>query len=165
MGEPFPASYVPLLFADAVTGAFSGSHNGSHIAIMPDYDVDDGSPEALQAGAVIAHEVAHYYWRWSQPWLDEGAAEFIAAYVDHKRSGLSLEPVNYPCDSNQTIRRLEGMTLYTTDSGYVCNYAVGERFFPGPVPPAGRRDLLERPSLAIPRHHSVRQQQDGTDRN
>ena len=129
MGEPFPASYVPLLFADAVTGAFSGSHNGSHIAIMPDYDVDDGSPEALQAGAVIAHEVAHYYWRWSQPWLDEGAAEFIAAYVDHKRSGLSLEPVNYPCDSNQTIRRLEGMTLYTTDSGYVCNYAVGERFF------------------------------------
>ena len=129
VGEPFPARYVPLLFTDAVPASLGGSHNGSHLAVLPDFDVDDGSYEALQAGRVIAHEVAHYYWRWSQPWLDEGAAEFTAAFLEHQRSGSPLEPVNYPCGPSETIGSLEGRSIYATDLAYVCNYAVGERFF------------------------------------
>ncbi len=129
MGQPFPATYLPLLFALAVPDAFTGSHNGTHIVILPEYDVDDGSYEALQAESVIAHEVAHYYWRWSQPWLDEGAAEFTTAYLKHLSSGYPPEPVNYPCGHTQTIRRLEARSFHASDMAGVCDYAVGERFF------------------------------------
>lgn len=127
--EPFPATYVPLLFAETVPGGLSGSHNGTHITILPEFDADDGSHEAQQSPTVIAHEVAHYYWRWSQSWLDEGAAEFTAAFLHHQESGGPLEPANYPCGREQTIPRLEGRSAYSSDLAYICNYAVGERFF------------------------------------
>jgi len=129
MGQPFPATYIPLLFALAVPDAFTGSHNGTHIVVLPEYDVDDGSYGAAQAESVIAHEVAHYYWRWGQPWLDEGAAEFTSAYVKHLSSGYPPEPVNYPCGHSQTIRRLEARSVHAYDMAGVCDYAVGERFF------------------------------------
>ena len=129
MGEPFPAAYVPLLFTEAVVGDFSGSHNGSHIAVLPEYDVNDTRFQALIAERVIFHEVAHYYWRWSRPWLDEGAAEFITAVSEHFRTGRPVGPFNYPCGAAHTIRRLEGRSLYAADEAYICDYAVGERFF------------------------------------
>ena len=129
MDRPFPAEYVALLFEKAVPGYFGGTHNGLNLTIIPDYDVDDGSYEAATAGRFIAHEVAHYHWRHSEPWLDEGAAEFTAALVEHIRTGHPLEPVNYPCPSSTTISRLERQVLQESDAGYACNYAVGERLF------------------------------------
>ena len=129
MDRPFPAEYVALLFEDAVPGYFGGTHNGLNMTIIPDYDVDDGSYEAANAGRIIAHEVAHYYWRHSEPWLDEGAAEFTAALVEHVRTGHPLEPVNYPCPPSTTISHLERQELQESDAGYACNYAVGERLF------------------------------------
>ncbi len=129
IGEPFPAKYVPLLFAAAVHGSFSGSHHGSQMIVRPEYDVADDSHEARLAGRVIAHEAAHYYWQQAQPWLDEGAAEFTAALVEHHRSGYPLEPVNYPCGTAKTIRYLETKDLTRNDAEYHCNYAVGERLF------------------------------------
>ena len=129
LNEPFPADYVPLFFTAAVPAALSGSHNGSHIAVSTEFDVDDSSPQAGRAGAVIAHEVAHYYWRWSQPWLDEGAAEFTASYLAHQATGAALEPANYPCARTHTIRHLQASSVSAADPAYICNYAVGERFF------------------------------------
>ena len=129
LDEPFPASYAPIFFTEAVPGALAGSNNGNHIAILSKYDIDDGSREAIEAGTVISHEVAHYYWRWSQPWLDEGAAEITAAYLSHQATGYPLEPVNYPCGPSQTIRHLEERSVLSDDHAYICNYAVGERFF------------------------------------
>ena len=129
IGRPFPADYVPLLFEEAVPGYFDGTHNGLSLTIVPDYDVDDGSYEAVNAGRVIAHEVSHYYWRHSEPWLDEGAAEFTASLIEHIRTGHPLEPVNYPCGPSQPIARLEQGGLSEADPGYACNYATGERLF------------------------------------
>ena len=129
MGEPFPAQYVPLLFTDVVGGDFGGSHNGNYIAILPRYDVADGNADAHYAGMVIAHEVAHYYWRGGQPWMDEGAAEFTAIFIEYLRTERPLEPYNYPCGHNQTIHYLEGRSYYSTDVAYICYYAAGERFF------------------------------------
>ena len=63
MGAPLPTNYVGLLYEDAVSGASAGTNCGTHIAVLPKYDVDDGSHEAENASPVIAHEVAHYYWR------------------------------------------------------------------------------------------------------
>ena len=127
--RPFPTRYVALLFENAVPGYFGGTHNGLNLTIIPDYDVDDGSYEAATAGRFIAHEVAHYYWRHSAPWLDEGAAELTAALVEHIRTGHPLEPVNYPCPSSTTINHLDRQEFQESDAGYACNYAVGERLF------------------------------------
>ena len=129
IGRPFPADYVPLLFEEAVPGYFDGTHNGLNLTIVPDYDVDDGSYEAVNASRVIAHEVSHYYWRHSEPWLDEGAAEFTAALVEHTLTGHPLEPVNYPCGLSQSIAELEKGGSSEADPEYACNYATGERLF------------------------------------
>ena len=143
INRPFPAEYVALLFENAVPGNFGGTHNGLNLTIIPDYDVDDGSYEAAAAGRVIAHEVAHYYWRHSEPWLDEGAAEFTAAMVEHIRTGAPLEPVNYPCPSSATISQLERQGLQESDAGYACNYAIGERLFLDLDRSPGRSPFLE----------------------
>lgn len=129
MGEPLPTRYVALLFEDAVPAIFGGANSGTHMIILPDYDVDDGSYESSQAGHVIAHEVAHYYWHGGEDWLDEGAAEFTATLVEHLRLGHPLAAVNYPCASDHTVRYLETMSIPESHPTYVCNYAVGERLF------------------------------------
>ena len=62
MAAPFPNGYVGLLFGEAVLGGSAGTNYGTHMSILPEYDVDDGSYYAEYAGHIIAHEVAHYYW-------------------------------------------------------------------------------------------------------
>jgi hypothetical protein len=129
MEDPFPAAYVPLLFAHSVSGGFAGTHKGTNITILPKFDADDGSYEAMQSARVIAHEVAHYYWRGGENWLDEGAAEFVGSFSERARTGLPLEPDNYPCDSTIGIRELEARNYTRDAAGFVCNYATGERLF------------------------------------
>ena len=129
IGEPFPVTYVPLLFEEAVPGHFSGTNNGFHITILPKYDVDDDSYQAAMAKRVIAHETAHFYWNGSETWLDEGAAELMAAVVEQVGGGALAEPVNYPCSPRYSIRYLETQDLPESDEAFLCNYAVGERFF------------------------------------
>ena len=129
LGEPFPTRYVALLFEDAVPGNFGGTNSGAHMIILPEHDIDDGSHESSLAGHVIAHEVAHYYWHGGEAWLDEGAAEFTATLVEHLRKGRPLETVNYPCDTVHNIRYLETVAIPESHPAYICNYAVGERFF------------------------------------
>ena len=45
--------------------------------------------EAENAGSVIAHEVAHYYWSGNADWVDEGAADFMASIIEGARSESS----------------------------------------------------------------------------
>ena len=129
MGQPFPVRYVALLFEDAVGGSHAGTNFGTHAAILPKYDVAGESGEPRAVGRIIAHEVAHYYWNSGEIWLDEGAAEFIGAFAERARTGVPLEPDNYPCGSARGIRELESRDYSQNVAGYVCNYAVGERLF------------------------------------
>ena len=73
MGAPFPAQAVVLLYEDAVSPNAAGTNFGTHIAVRPKYDIDDGSFEAMTSPHILAHEVAHYYWRNNADWVDEGA--------------------------------------------------------------------------------------------
>ena len=129
IGEPFPNKYVALLFEEALPGNISGTNNGVHMTILPEYDIRVDSYGSLLASRVIAHEVAHFYWHGGEAWLDEGAAEVTAAFGEQVHNGHPLEPVNYPCGATHTIRFLEMQDSVETDAGYLCNYAVGERFF------------------------------------
>ena len=129
MGKPFPVRYVALLFDDAVSSSYTGINFGTHAAVLPVYDTVGAGREADAAGGIIAHEVAHYYWKGSEVWLDEGAAEFMATFSERTRTGAPLEPDNYPCGSASGIRELEARDYTRDATGYVCNYAMGERLF------------------------------------
>ena len=129
MGVPFPTGYVGYLFGEAVTPSSAGTNFGTHIASLSKYDVDDGSRESEVAGVHIAHEVAHYYWNGSSDWIDEGAAEFMAAVAEYTRTGQPVGVTNVPCGYAHTIAELERLAPSQGDEAFTCNYALGERVF------------------------------------
>ena len=129
MGSPLPTAYVGLLFEDAVAGGTAGTNFGSHIAVLPKFDVDDDSQEARSAGRIIAHEVAHYYWSDNATWIDEGMAEFLASESEKARTDGLVEVTNPPCAQADSILAMEGLQLERGDAGFVCNYSLGERLF------------------------------------
>ena len=129
IGEPFPVQYVALFFEDAVVSSYTGTNFGTHAAILSKYDREGVDLADDQAGEIIAHEVAHFYWAGAKMWLDEGAAEFTAAVSEYARTGRPLEPDHYPCSQAANIVALEAQESTLGNEGSVCNYALGERLF------------------------------------
>ena len=127
MGEPLPNRYVGLLFGEALNPGSAGTNFATHIAIHPKYDVDDGSHEAGSVAHIIAHEVAHFYWRGNQAWVDEGAADFMASISEQKRTGQLAAVTNLPCAYARNIAQLESINPEQADAQFNCNYALGER--------------------------------------
>ena len=131
MGAPLPTNYVGLLYEDAVIGSYAGTNFGAHIAVLPQYDVDDGSHEAENAGSVIAHEVAHYYWSSNADWVDEGASDLMASIIEGARSGRPIGVTNHPCAYIGSIAELESLDTSRGNTEFGCNYSLGERLFRG----------------------------------
>ena len=129
MAAPLPTNYVGLLYEDAVIGSYAGANFGAHIAVLPQYDVDDGSHEAENAGSLIAHEVAHYYWSGNTDWVDEGAADFMASIIEGARTGNPVGVTNNPCSYAVNIAGLEMLGIARGDVEFGCNYSLGERLF------------------------------------
>ena len=130
MGEPLPARYVGLLFEDAVAGSFAaGTNFGTHIAIRPEYDADDGSFAAGFSAHLIAHEVAHYYWSGNADWIDEGLADMMASAIENRRVGAPLNVTNAPCPFARSVAALEALAPERGEDAFVCNYSIGERLF------------------------------------
>ena len=129
MGAPLPTNYVGLLYENAVPESFAGANFGTHIAILPKFDVDDGTTDAEFAGSNIAHEVAHYYWSGNANWVDEGAAEFMASIVERDRTGRSIGATNSPCPHARNIVELESLKITQDSIEFGCNYSLGERLF------------------------------------
>lgn len=129
MGEPLPVRYVALLFAEAVPDYSAGANFGTHIAVHPQYDSPAAGYPARNSGRAIAHEVAHYYWADNAPWLDEGAAEVLAALFVASHGGGNPMPNHYPCASVSGIKDLTGPDYVPGAAGEQCPYALGERLF------------------------------------
>ena len=124
MGEPLPTPYVRLLYEN-VTGSAGGvNFGGTHIAIRAEYE---------GYAHIIAHEVAHYYWRANADWVDEGMAELMASVIENRRVGTPWRlgaPVKFrnpPCARN--LKALEALAPGWDDPGFICNYSLGERLF------------------------------------
>ena len=80
--------------------------------------------------SVIAHEVAHYYWRGNSDWIDEGAADFLASISEHERIDTEIGVTNNPCASAKTISELEDLDPEDLgEKGFNCNYYLGESLF------------------------------------
>ena len=129
MSEPLPANYVGLLFGNTVFGYSDGTNYATHIAVLPEYDVDDGGKNAEFAGHLIAHEVAHYYWYRGRDWVDEGVSDLMASIAEHARAGKPLAVTNSPCEYTDNIAELERLTALGNDDVFECNYSLGEGFF------------------------------------
>ena len=129
MGAPLPTSYVGLLYENAVSAWAAGENFGTHIAVRPKYDVDDGSHDAAFAGHSNAHEVAHYYWSGNAGWVDEGAADFMASIIENARTGHPIGVTNLPCVYARSIGELEALGIAQGDVEFGCNYSLGERLF------------------------------------
>ena len=129
MGAPLPTSYVGLIYENAVSGSSAGTNFGTHIAILPEYDIDDDSHEAQSSGSTIAHEVAHYYWSGNEDWVDEGTADFMASIVEGARTGQPIGVTNLPCGYAGSIAELESLGISRGGTEFRCNYSLGERLF------------------------------------
>ena len=122
MGLPLPTKFVGLLYGEAVPGSAAGTNFGTHVAIRPKYDVDDGSHEAESAGNNIAHEVAHYYWSGNADWVDEGAADLMASVIENAHTGRPVEVTNNPCAHAANIAKLESLAASKGGVEFRCNY-------------------------------------------
>ena len=85
MSLPLPTDMVTVLFADAAGQDQGATNAGTAIIIHPEFEHD---PDLLTG--VLAHEVAHYYWRGNKDWLDEGIAEIIQAYQQRETNGSEM---------------------------------------------------------------------------
>ena len=129
MGAPLPTRHVGLIYENAVSGSSAGTNFGTHIAILPEYDIDDGSHEASFANHNNAHEVAHYYWSGNKDWVDEGAADFMASIIEGAPTGRPMAVTNPPCGHADSIAELESLGVSEGDIAFRCNYSLGERLF------------------------------------
>ena len=131
IGKPLPTHYVGLLYEGAAGEGPAGQNFGTHIAILPEFDVDDGSFDAEFAPHIIAHEVSHYYWVGNANWIDEGLADFMASAIQGRRTGELVRVTNAPCSYVRSIIELESLAP-DADADYDlfgCNYSLGERLF------------------------------------
>ena len=126
-----PVDHVILVLNDkAVPGTAAGSNYGFAIGYLPEYEQmqDTFEGRAFQQGLV--HEVAHYYWRESENWIDEGLANTIE-YMHGTDNGLSpgqLKTRREDCEAHD----LEMLSEWDAPIGspeYDCNYYLGERLF------------------------------------
>ena len=161
MGLPLPTDYVAWFFVDFRRAYAAGINHFTHIVTLPKYDIYDGSAQTNFVGSHIAHEVAHYYWRHSSNWVDEGIANFIASLSKNVRIGRSVGVMDRPCGFASTIAELEDIAPYKGDPAYICNYSLGERLFLDPYQNIGyakfRQGLRELYSLPPGEYASIEQ--------
>ena len=123
MGQKLPVQAVNLLFAEAVTPNFVGTNYGSSIAISPEHEKN---PDHLQGS--LTHEVAHYYWRGQQNWMDEGMSNLIEWYQQYRENDAPAN-IAYPCSYAKNLKELETLNPPKSSPAFYCNYSLGERLF------------------------------------
>ena len=123
MGVPYPIDYLALLYYD--NEMKNANNNFTHLLLMAEYDTVDGP---RWHATVIAHEVAHWYWRSGQRWASEGSADFLRIISEHERTGRSLTPIKDPCPYFDSISELEKDDPKVNPQR-VCWYSLGQRLF------------------------------------
>ena len=130
IGAPFPTNHVAVLFDEgAVFEGAAGVNFGTHVTMLPKYDADDGSHDANFLPSLTAHEVAHYYWRGSETWIDEGSATFMEFPVENIRTNRGLIADHYPCPYVFSIAEVVALDPEQLSPEDICNYSLGERIF------------------------------------
>ena len=128
MGKALPTDFVAIAVHD---GPATGVNNS--ISIRIDRYIDTNAVSDRLRLGVIAHEIGHYYWSFQgaeYDWLEEGAAQYIAAYAEKKKyNDADLRTDFQPCPYYRTVEHLRADAPSEFSSGIICNYSLGERLF------------------------------------
>ena len=136
MAYPLPVKQVIYLSAD--TG--NASNHWTTMVFPPEFDTHEASEVLILH--VLAHEVAHYYWRgeWALPWISEGAATFFQSLHRMQANAAAGEPVVPiwpahwpPCTYVGNIAGLDrlerGIISESAHLSAMCYYSHGERLW------------------------------------
>ena len=145
MGMALPTDHVILLLDDTgVTQNFAGVNYGQAIAYLrKGEDGDDWQRAAFTKG--MAHEVAHYFWRGNEDWLDEGIANTIEQnYGRDKGLPPQMMVTEQKGCTVTTLQALSEMAPEQQSSQFQCNYYLGERLFLDLQNALGREEFSNR---------------------
>ena len=141
MDLPLPVSHVIVVLHDkAVTEGYAGTNHGHAIAYLPEYELRQDAWGARQFRSGLVHEIAHYYWRGAEGWIDEGVANIIE-YMHELDAGLSpgqLQPPRKNCEAHN-LEMLSAWDPEPGDSRYRCNYYLGQLLFQDLLGDMGRQ--------------------------
>ena len=130
MGLPLPTNHVIVLLDDTgVIADFAGVNYGQAIAYLrKGEDGTDWDRASFRKGMV--HEVAHYFWRGNEDWLDEGMANTIEGnYGRDKGLPPQMMVTEQKGCTVTTLQALSSLTPEQQSSQFQCNYYLGERLF------------------------------------
>ena len=133
MGAPFPTDWIVLYFDNEDSGIGLAFH-GTYVGLRE--EIEKTGPEGWSKDApyVLVHETGHYYWHIGEPWIDEGAANFLV-YIS-KREWIGQEAATEyasfsspVCNELSTLAQLEKLETSPDDDHFLCNYEFGVRLF------------------------------------
>ena len=129
MQLPLPTRYVAVLFSDAFPCCAPAINWGTHIISLIRWDVDEDDDAAEYSAMLMAHEVAHYYWRDNAFWVNEGTANLMAIRSEQARTGRPMDPMAALCPDARYLLRLDEMTSTGEEFDFECHYSLSERLF------------------------------------
>ena len=130
MGLALPTNHVIVLLDDTgVIADFAGVNYGQAIAYLrKGEDGTDWDRAAFRKGMV--HEVAHYFWRGSEDWIDEGMSNTIE-YGFGRDQGLPMDLITtkQKTCTVTTLQELSRLDPGHESPQFHCNYYLGEKLF------------------------------------
>ncbi len=125
MGLPLPVEHVILvLYEGAVLPGAAGVNFGFAISFLPAYEQPENTLLWWRFRTGLAHEVAHYYWRLSEDWLDEGMA-----VVFERLYGLSIGLSPGQLQTHRWGCEAHDLQMLSENPEFICNYYLGSRLF------------------------------------
>ena len=144
MNIPLPTNHVILILSNAaVLKNYAGTNYGNAITYLTSGENgSDHQSASFRPGMV--HEVAHYYWRGNEPWIDEGIATAIQSrYVTAARLPSHLGKVEQRGCTLTTLRELSELQPDQQYRQFQCNYYLGHRLFTDLLTQLGTRTFTE----------------------
>ena len=130
MGMALPTDHVILLLDDTgVTEGFVGTNYGQAIAYLKEGESGTNwERTAFKMGLV--HEVAHYFWRGNEGWIDEGMAETIEQSwgIKNRLPGEMIRTETKGCTLS-TLQKLSSLKPDEKSPQFYCNYYMGRKLF------------------------------------
>ena len=125
IGYPFPARRV-VLWLPVTEVSYGGALVGGVFITIPLSESEAAAERRIRG--LLAHELAHYYWHGSTPWVFEGAAEFMTSLFD----GTAHDPISevFVICEYDNIGDWEAQYDTTQLGGTAaCDYELGEGLF------------------------------------
>ena len=126
MDMPLPTDQVIVVVdAHSVIGRYLGANYGLAVGLKQEAETRS-TPSLLNT---LVHEVAHYWWRGNADWIDEGAADTIAATAStHQGHTAQARPNRRQSCAAVNISAIGNATPSDYDQ-FHCNYYLGEQLF------------------------------------